>query len=199
VPLVYAEVEDGVISADLFYTSSASEGVRFKFASTAHPSDSHDYRGKMSDNTYTAAPTALEQAASPTIALYSPMQASIGACLGGPVGLIYFLYRNFEALGKKSEARTTLILGAVLIVALWVILPILPQKMSGVPFTVAYIVTARQVAEKYQLTKQAIVSSTQYTFRSNWGVFGMGLLCLLGSVVLIIGPYMVLFALGVLK
>jgi hypothetical protein len=153
----------------------------------------------MSDNTYAAPPAALEQAASPTIALYSPMQASTGALLGGPVGLIYFLYRNFEALGKKSEARTALILGAVLIVALWVILPFLPQKMSGIPFTVAYMVTARQVVEKYQLTKQAIASSAQYTFKSNWNVFGMGLLCLLGSAVFIIGPYMVLYALGVLK
>ena len=33
--LVYAEVEDEVISADLFYTTSVSEGVRFRFASTA--------------------------------------------------------------------------------------------------------------------------------------------------------------------
>ncbi|GAB2801210.1 hypothetical protein [Dyella kyungheensis] len=153
----------------------------------------------MSDNMYVAPQAALEEAGSATGALYSPMQASAGAFLGGPVGLIYFLYRNFVVLGKKSEARTALMLGAALIVALWVILPILPQKMSGVPFTVAYLVTARLVVEKYQLTKQAIASSTQYTFQSNWNVFGMGLLCLLGSLALIIGPYVVLYALGVLK
>ncbi|MHA6204698.1 hypothetical protein ACXU4B_09765 [Dyella soli] len=153
----------------------------------------------MSDQTYIASPAGLKEAASPTIALYSPTQASAGAFLGGPVGLIYFLYRNFAALGKKSEARMTLILGAVLVVALWVVLPILPQKMSGVPFTVAYMVIARQVAEKYQLTKQVIASSSQYTFQSSWNVVGMGVLCVLGSVVLILGPFVVLYATGVLK
>jgi len=150
----------------------------------------------MSQNPYAAPEAPLVQIASANIAVYSPNQASFGALLGGPVGLIYFLRENFLILGNKAAARNCLILGALLILALIIVLPRLPAKFPTTPISILYIVVARSIAEKFQITKQAIVESTQYTFKSNWNVFGMGLLCFLGSVIAVIGPILALYALG---
>jgi hypothetical protein len=151
----------------------------------------------MSHNPYAAPAATLDQTASTTAVLYSPNQAAFGAFLGGPLGLIYFLRQNFVALGNKSAARTCLIFGALLIAILLIVLPLLPDKFPSTPITVVYIVIARSVAEKYQVSKQAIAESSQYSFKSNWNVFGMGLLCLLGSAIVIIGPLLALRALGI--
>ena len=151
----------------------------------------------MSHNPYAAPAATLDKTAPTAIALYSPMQAAFGAFLGGPVGLIYFLRQNFMALGNRSAARTCLILGVLLIVVLLIVLPLLPAKFPSAPITIVYVVIARYVAEKYQATKQVIADTPQYTFTSNWKVFGMALLCFLGSVVVILGPYLALHAFGV--
>jgi hypothetical protein len=149
----------------------------------------------MSHNPYAAPAATLSQTASTTVALYSPTQAASGALLGGPVGLIYFLRQNFVMLGNKSAARMCWILGALLIATILVVLPFLPAKFPSSLITIVYIVIARYVAEKHQATKQVITESAEYTFQSNWNVFGMGLLCFLASLTVLIGPYLALYAL----
>jgi hypothetical protein len=128
--------------------------------------------------------------------MYSPTQVACGT-IGGPVGLIYFLMSNFSALGQEDRKRKTLLLGISLIVALIAILPFLPESVPSTPFTIAYIIIARQVAEKYQMKKQAIIDSDIYDFHSNWRVLGIGLLCLVGSAIVIVGPLMLLILTGV--
>ncbi|MPW29178.1 hypothetical protein F9L16_09225 [Agarivorans sp. B2Z047] len=131
------------------------------------------------------------------IAIYSPTQAACGALLGGPIGLIYFLMANFGALENDNARRKTLYSGIVLIIAQLFLLPILPENFPSTPFAVVYIITARMIAEKYQLTKSDIADSEQYRFHSNWKVFGLSLLCLLGSMAVIMIPLAVLDMLGV--
>lgn len=133
------------------------------------------------------------------LAVYSPTQAAMGALVGGPVGLIYFLYRNFSTLGNVTAARKCLIFGALLVPALLALLLSLPSNISSIPFTIFYVVVARFVAEKYQLSKQDIAGSSGYTFKSNWNVLGVGLLCFLGSIVVIVGPTLVLVSLGLVR
>jgi hypothetical protein len=129
--------------------------------------------------------------------MYSPTQAALGAFLGGPVGLTYFLWANFRTLANEEAARWTLAAGAALMTVLVVLSPMLPERMPGWPITLVYVLTARFVAEKMQLTKEAIASSSQYTFHSGWRVFGIGLLCLLVSLALIVGPLLALAFLGI--
>jgi hypothetical protein len=131
-----------------------------------------------------------------TIKMYSPTQVACGT-IGGPVGLIYFLRSNFSALNKEEEKKKTLIFGAIFMVLLIALLPLLPEGFSGMPFTIAYIIVARQIADKYQMTKVAISESNQHEFHSSWRVLGMGLLCLAGSFVIIAGPLIVLAITGV--
>ena len=149
----------------------------------------------MSTNPY-APPVSDVRSTTETVRLYSPTQAACGT-IGGPVGLIYFLWANFSTLGNNRYARNTLIAGAVGIIALIALVPFLPDKGTNTIFTVLYIATARQVAEKYQMSKAAIANTPGFAFHSNWRVFGLGLLCLLASFIVVAGPLTLLDALGV--
>ena len=150
----------------------------------------------MTDNPYQVPSAEVRDITQGTIRVYSPTQVACGT-IGGPVGLIYFLKANFDALGNKSAARKTVLLGIILIIALVLIVPQLPNDSSSIPTTIAYIAIARFVATRYQLTKAAIELSDVYEFHSNWRVLGHALLCLLASAVAIMGPLFVLAYLGV--
>ncbi|MCI4569501.1 hypothetical protein [Lysobacter sp. CFH 32150] len=128
--------------------------------------------------------------------LYSPTQIACGT-IGGPVGLIYFLWANFVALDNSRLAKRTLIIGSVAILAIIAIAPFLPEKGTAFLFAIIYIAIGRHIAEKYQMTKQAIADSPSFTFQSNWRVFLLGLLCLAASAVAVIGSLFLLIVLGV--
>jgi uncharacterized membrane protein len=130
------------------------------------------------------------------ILVYSPTQVACGT-IGGPVGLIYFLMSNFEALEQKERKKNTLLAGIAFIVVLIALVPFLPENFPNISFTIAYIIIAHQVAEKYQMTKADIMNSGQYDFHSNWRVLGIGLLCMLASVVIIMGSLMLLMLTGI--
>lgn len=155
----------------------------------------------MTENPYAAPGAAIQnvsyRSATGPIRLYSPTQVACGT-IGGPVGLIYFLKANFSALGNERLARNTVLYGALLMLALLATLPFLPDKFPNFPFTIAYILTARYVAAKHQMTKQAIAESPDHDFHSNWRVLGIGLLCLVASVIVIVGPFMLLEFFGIL-
>jgi len=151
----------------------------------------------VTENPY-AAPNSvvLDISTGEPVRLYSPTQVACGT-IGGPVGLVYFLWANFSALGDDTGARKTLIYGAFFILCLIVLIPFLPENFPNSPFTIAYILIARKVAQKYQMTKQGISDSQHYDFQSNWRVLGFGLLCLVGSAILVLGPLLLLAAVGI--
>ncbi|MGN7724409.1 hypothetical protein ACTJIL_01125 [Luteimonas sp. 22616] len=151
----------------------------------------------MQQNPYAAPTAVLRGDAAGAVRLYSPSQVACGALVGGPVGLIYFLRANFSALGNDRLVTTTLLVGVALIVALIAILPLLPEDFPGSLLSILYIVTGRHVAEKHQISKQAIAASDRFAFHSNWRVFWIGLLCLLASFVVLVLPLMLLAAAGV--
>jgi hypothetical protein len=51
----------------------------------------------------------------------------------------------------------------------------LPDRFPNYALPFAYCVTARMIADKYQLTKSAIAESSRFTFESNWKVFGIAI------------------------
>jgi hypothetical protein len=111
--------------------------------------------------------------------MYSPSQVFGGAFFGGPIALVYFLHRNFLSLGQESEAKTTLVWGVVFNVAVLAALPFLPDKFPNSAIPISYAIFGRYFAQSKQLTKEAIASSGQFTFQSNWRVFCLALLSLL--------------------
>ena len=152
----------------------------------------------LTDNPYAAPSATVADAgdAAETIRLYSPAQVACGT-IGGPVGLIYFLRANFVALGNYRLARRTLISGFILIPALLISVIALPENFPNYPFTIAYIVSALYVSANFQMTKRAIIDSAIHEFHSNWRVLWLGLLCLVGSAIVLVVPLGILAFFGV--
>jgi len=118
--------------------------------------------------------------------LYSPTQVQAGALLGGPLAMIFVLKKNFDALGNKSGSKKTIIWGTVFIALILLALTLVLifkdpfARHSNYLFPLLYSLAARQIAEKCQMSKQAILDSKEYEFRSNWNVFGISVgFCLL--------------------
>lgn len=72
----------------------------------------------------------------------------------------------------------------------------MPDEIPSTPFTILYIVIAVLIAEKYQMTKSAIIDSDDFEFHLNWRVLLFGLLSLVGSALAFMGP---LFLLAILE
>jgi predicted MFS family arabinose efflux permease len=113
--------------------------------------------------------------------LYSPLQVAMSAFVGGPFAGVYVLKKNFDALSDRTGSQQAMIWGSVLIVVMAVTIPFLPKKTPHYIIPLAYSVGARMIAEKYQMSKQAIHDSGQYGFRSNWNVLGISVASLVGS------------------
>ncbi len=131
--------------------------------------------------------------------LYSPTQVAVGSFVGGPMAAVYFLWENYVALENRSGARATLIWGTVFVVALLAILPFLPDKFPNLVIPIVYMVIARQIAEKGQMSKQQIQASENYTFQSGWRVFGLSVLLLAIFAAVTVGWLLGLDAAGVIR
>ncbi len=154
----------------------------------------------MENNVYAAPESNVNRGDSASVVeVYSPTQVACGAFVGGPVGLTYFLMSNFDSLGNYTAKTKALYSGIALLVVLMCLLPFLPDNFPNLPFTIGYVIAARYVAENYQIKKSEINASEVYDFRSNWKVFGVSLLCAIGSMILIAGPLIGLAMLGVIE
>ena len=108
--------------------------------------------------------------------IYSPIQTGTGAFFGGPIAGIVFLRDNFKTLSKPELAKKSLYFGILITIVLLSLLPFLPEKFPNYVIPMFLGITARMIAEKYQLTKQGIAESKEFEFHSNWRVFGFSLL-----------------------
>ncbi len=133
------------------------------------------------------------------IKLYSPTQVTVASFVGGPFAAVYTLWMNFRALGDAAEARMTLIWGFVFVMAVFGILPALPEGFPNYVLPVIYSLGARLVAERFHLTKQAIRESERYGFQSNWNVLGISVAFLLAFIVLAVAFVLGLDAIGLIK
>lgn len=129
--------------------------------------------------------------------MFSPVQAGVAAFLGGPLAATYVIRQNFLALGKADRARKTLSWGLLLSVLLVLLLPFIPEKFPNIALSVVYLVTTNQVVRNYQLTKNQIVESGRYSFRSNWVVLLVIVLAILLLLVVAVPYVMALDAIGV--
>jgi hypothetical protein len=118
-----------------------------------------DARGRSVDKTY----------------LYSPNQVGAGSFVGGPFAVVYLLWANFRALGEAGRARATFFWGAIFVVVIFLIVPFLPEKFPNMVIPVAYTVVARLVADRHQMSKQAIAASGRHEFQSSWKVLGLSI------------------------
>ena len=105
------------------------------------------------------------------------------------MGGTHLLWSNFNSLGQPREAKITAAAGVAVTVVLMIFAFTDSSKANlGLAIGLILAFSGRFIAELYQLKKEAIANSTEYTFRSNWKVFGISLAWLavtLATVVLI--------------
>jgi len=130
--------------------------------------------------------------------IYSPYQVFAGAFFGGPIAAVYLVWKNFEALGKESLARQTILWGSALVLAIVAILPALPENFSPYVLPAGFGGLALFIANQYQMKKQAIRESSEYGFASFWRVVAVVVLSLIAIFVLIIAYVLILWALGLM-
>jgi hypothetical protein len=131
--------------------------------------------------------------------MYSPDQIGISTFLGGPLAGAHLMWANFNSLGKPELARLTTIVSVATLFILAVIGFFLSGKHHGgnLIFPLLVALGAKQVANSYQLKKSAIADSEEYSFQSNWKVFGITILWLIATMALLFVVIFVLLLAGV--
>ena len=110
--------------------------------------------------------------------LLSPTQIAGGSLWGGPIATVYYLRRNYLSLGKDDYAQKTLLYGTIFIIFFMCFLPFIPEEFPNVVLPLIYCLSAQKIAATTQLEKEKIEQSEEYTFESNWKIFGVGILTL---------------------
>lgn len=110
------------------------------------------------------------------IPVYSPIQASVGTFLGGPLPGVYFLMANHAARGEAAQARVVALWGGLGSLLLAGAVPFLTEQLPRFVLPLAMAWAARLLVEKRQFSKAEIAASGRYTFHSNWRVVAVSLL-----------------------
>jgi hypothetical protein len=133
------------------------------------------------------------------INLYSPTQVLVASFVGGPLAAVYVLWKNFDDLANASAAKQTIIWGMLFVVALLTLIPFLPDKFPNYAIPATYAFGARMVAEKYQMSKKAIMESDRYGFHSAWNVVGVSVGFLIALLVIGVAVVLALDHFGIIK
>jgi hypothetical protein len=130
--------------------------------------------------------------------IYSPNQVLAAAFLGGPIAMVYVLWKNFQALENPHGMLQILFWGSIFIIALMLFSPLMPNSWLNYVIPFAYPLAAWSLAESYQMTKQAIADSQAYEFQSAWNVIAVSMVFLLAMIVVAFAWFSVLVAVGLI-
>jgi hypothetical protein len=130
--------------------------------------------------------------------IYSPNQVLAAAFLGGPIAMVYVLWKNFHTLENSHGMRQILFWGSIFIIALMLFSPLMPNSWLNYVIPFAYPFAAWSLAESYQMTKQDIADSQAYEFQSAWNVFAASMVFLVAMVVVAFTWFFVLVAAGLI-
>jgi lipid-A-disaccharide synthase-like uncharacterized protein len=130
--------------------------------------------------------------------IYSPHQVLAGSLLGGPMAMVYLLWKNFQVLENPHGMRQILLWGSIFIVTMVGFAPLLPTNWPGYALPILYSVGAWSLAESFQMSKQAIGDSQDYEFQSVWNVIGVSIAFLFAMVVFTLVLFLGLAAIGLI-
>lgn len=82
---------------------------------------------------------------------YTRHQIMLGSFVGGPFAAIYFLKKNFDAMGDTAQSKKTVIIGLCLVVALLAIMAA-PLPIPRVVYPVAYAALAQAIYMQKQIS-----------------------------------------------
>jgi hypothetical protein len=131
--------------------------------------------------------------------IYSPNQVLAASLLGGPIAMVYVLWKNFQTLENPHGMQQILFWGSIFIIALLLFSPLLPNNWLGFVIPLAYPLAAWSLAESFQMSKQAIADSQTYEFQSVWNVIAVSIVFMVAMVVVAFIWFMALAAIGLLR
>ena len=121
-----------------------------------------------------------------------------GALLGGPMAMVYLLWKNFQVLENPHGMRQILIWGSIFIIMMIGFAPLLPANWPDYALPIGYSLGARSLAESFQMSKQAIADSQSYEFQSVWNIITVSMVFLVVMTVVAFTWFAVLVAVGVI-
>lgn len=121
-----------------------------------------------------------------------------GALLGGPMAMVYLLWKNFQVLENPHGMRQILIWGSIFIIMMIAFAPLLPTNWPDYALPILYSLGARSLAESFQMSKQAIGESQDYEFQSNWNVVSVSVVFLLAMIAFTLVLFLGLAAIGLI-
>jgi hypothetical protein len=130
--------------------------------------------------------------------VYSPIQVLAASFLGGPMAMVYVLWKNFETLDNPHGMHQILFWGSIFIIALMLFSPLLPNSWLDYVIPFAYPLAAWSLAESFQMSKQAIADSQTYEFQSVSNVIAVSVVFLVAMIVVSFGWFFVLVAVGLI-
>jgi hypothetical protein len=96
--------------------------------------------------------------------LFSPNQVLACSFFGGPMAMIYALWKNFQVLERPRDMQQLLFWGTLFIVLLLLFSPFIPD-WAEIVVPLAYSFASRSIAVNHQMTKEAIRDSAEYEFQ----------------------------------
>ena len=118
--------------------------------------------------------------------------------LGGPMAMVYVLWKNFQTLENPHGMQQILIWGSIFIIALMLFSPLLPNSWLDYVIPFAYPLAALSLAENFQMSKQAIADSQTYEFQTIGNVIVISILFLLAMLVVSFAWFFALVTVGLI-
>ena len=130
--------------------------------------------------------------------VYSPNQVLAASFLGGPMAMVYVLWRNFQTLGNPHGMQQILVWGSIFIVALMLFAPLMTTGWLDYVLPFGYAFAAWWLAQTYQKPKPAIAASELYEFQSVGNVIAVSIVFLLVMMAAAIILYSTMAAVGLI-
>jgi hypothetical protein len=128
--------------------------------------------------------------------IFSPNQVLAASFFGGPMAMVYVLWKNFQTLENPHGMHQILFWGSIFIIALMLFSPLLPNSRLDFVIPFAYPLAAWSLAQQHQMTKQAIAESDRYEFQSVLNVIAVSIIFLLAMMATVLIVYSALAAIG---
>jgi hypothetical protein len=130
--------------------------------------------------------------------IYSPNQVLAAAFLGGPMAMVYVLWKNFQALNNPHGMHQILFWGSIFVIVLLLFSPLLPNSWLDLVIPFAYPFAAWSLAASFQMSKQAIADSQAYEFQSAWNVIAVSMVFMAAMIIVAFTWFFALVAVGLL-
>jgi hypothetical protein len=130
--------------------------------------------------------------------VYSPNQVLAASFLGGPMAMVYVLWRNFQTLGNPHGMQQILLWGSIFIAALMLFAPLMTSTWLDYVLPFGYAFAAWWLARTYQMTKPALAASEDYEFQSVGNVVAVSIVFLLAMMATAVILYSTMAAVGLI-